>query len=1411
MPLTPSNCTRVLCTAQMFAALTLAVAVPRVGSATPVTSAANIPNSAISPGGVNLATGELILVLRPDLKLGGPMPIAFDRYYASMLTREGLASARMGPNWLGTFDWKLTVSGTTADVITNRGKDVRFTRPQAGGPWSLASPLDQAYMLSLTGGTYRFTDPTSRLIYSFTGSLLLLTQITDEHGNSLSLTYSAGRLMQVSDGMGRALSFAYDPFAGMLVSVGDGTRSVVYSYTGGTLTGFTDAAGQHWTYSYLTPAPFNGLLIGAGEPVGNTPLQNSYDALGRVLSQSDAAGGVANYGWDGPTGSLFIDPLGRTWTYLHDAQSRLISLTDPNSQPWSRGYDAVGRLAREMRPLGDVTSYSYDAASGYPARVGFADGTAMLWNYSSHGVGGSTFFDLSSIQYPDLSTETFTRDAAGNPTSTVDRGGFPWQATFNARGQVLTATNPSTGVTTFSYDAGGRLASAQDPAGNVTRYTYDALSRLIALAPDDTSSKSWAYDALDRVTSTVDGRGKVRSYGYDANGRLTSATDPLLETTHYSYDALDRPTQVNDPLGNTTSLTYDPQGQVASMTDGTTRAMSCSYNVWGDFAGLTDPAGASWTYAYDSNRRVTLAQDPLGHSSQYAYDAVDRLTHLTAPVGTGFDYSYDTMDRLLSETGPLGFSHTYSYDARGQMRSAHNAASEYDFARDPLGNMSQFTDPDRNVSPYSYDSGGRLTMTADPLERPSACSYDARGRLSHVTLPVNSGDLTYDGADRLRGASITGGTSLSFNYDDADRMTGGNGAALGYDAAGSMISSNGLSLTYDAAGRIASETYSPGRVVSYSYDARGALSRVTDWLGGVTTLSYDAAGNLTGITRPNGTSGSYAYDAAGRLANAGERQPGPTGSSISSISITRDALEQPTAVERSAPLLPGVQSPGTTNFAYDLASQVSGPTWDGQGRLLGDGSRTLVWDGASRLISYTAPGQNLSFTYDSFGRMLSRTQGAVSEQYEWNYANGSPTLDVVMNAGTPVRYFVHTPSGLLLESIEAAGGARRYYHYDENGNTIFLTDDSGAVVAEYAYGPYGDVRSSGATSTNPFTLGALDGAIQLTDDGIYYFFNHEDGKHTLDGGVYDTKYARIVSGGAIASGGFGLSQPPEPDRIGLPKGFAAGAVGGPGSGGLGSCVGSILSQAGSAILDNGRPTNGLPDNGIPDNGIPNSGIPNTAVNLNHVGSFGMPSGGENVDAVDAFIWFEDTGGMRAPGGETKDDFFGHSKIGAAFELKDFSFGVENPTTIGSATGGAGAGKIKFNEFTIKKATDKASPLFFKNCCAGSHYKNVTIELRKAGPDPKSSSKPFLRYHFQTVFTTKIDWSGPGDEGPEESITFVYGSVKIDYQPQNAGSAGVIHNPGLVFGAAEAGLKSALNGGFKSAASTSTTSCVWCHH
>jgi type VI secretion system secreted protein Hcp len=142
-----------------------------------------------------------------------------------------------------------------------------------------------------------------------------------------------------------------------------------------------------------------------------------------------------------------------------------------------------------------------------------------------------------------------------------------------------------------------------------------------------------------------------------------------------------------------------------------------------------------------------------------------------------------------------------------------------------------------------------------------------------------------------------------------------------------------------------------------------------------------------------------------------------------------------------------------------------------------------------------------------------------------------------------------------------------------------------------------------------------------------------------------------------------------------------------------------------------------------------------------------------VPAIDAFIWFESQHGAVS----------GHQQAGQpahqAFEIKDFSFGVENPTTIGSATGGAGAGKVRFNEFTITTKVDQASVAFFRNCVAGAHYKTVVIDLYN---NPTHTGKPFLEYKFQTVFVTKIDWSGPGDEIPTEQITFVYGKLATTY-------------------------------------------------
>jgi type VI secretion system secreted protein Hcp len=153
-----------------------------------------------------------------------------------------------------------------------------------------------------------------------------------------------------------------------------------------------------------------------------------------------------------------------------------------------------------------------------------------------------------------------------------------------------------------------------------------------------------------------------------------------------------------------------------------------------------------------------------------------------------------------------------------------------------------------------------------------------------------------------------------------------------------------------------------------------------------------------------------------------------------------------------------------------------------------------------------------------------------------------------------------------------------------------------------------------------------------------------------------------------------------------------------------------------------------------------------------------------LTAIDTFIYFNQSPAniaqFNAP--EVKE---GAKPSKPGFEIEDYSFEIENPATIGSATGGAGAGKIKFKEFVIKHMPDTTSPVLFQNLVVGNHYKTVTIEVRKAGGDPKGAGKPFLQFKFNTVFTTKVNWSGPGDEGPEETITFEYGSFRVKYEKQ----------------------------------------------
>jgi type VI secretion system secreted protein Hcp len=132
-------------------------------------------------------------------------------------------------------------------------------------------------------------------------------------------------------------------------------------------------------------------------------------------------------------------------------------------------------------------------------------------------------------------------------------------------------------------------------------------------------------------------------------------------------------------------------------------------------------------------------------------------------------------------------------------------------------------------------------------------------------------------------------------------------------------------------------------------------------------------------------------------------------------------------------------------------------------------------------------------------------------------------------------------------------------------------------------------------------------------------------------------------------------------------------------------------------------------------------------------------------------------GISTPVGESTNT--AHQKW---VEVAGFQFGVDNPTTIGSATSGAGAGKAKFAEFQISKKVDASSPSLFTICATGAHFPTVTLAISRAG----STQGDFLTYEFHTVIVTSIAWASD-DPAPTETVTFAYGALGVDYHTQDS--------------------------------------------
>lgn len=149
-------------------------------------------------------------------------------------------------------------------------------------------------------------------------------------------------------------------------------------------------------------------------------------------------------------------------------------------------------------------------------------------------------------------------------------------------------------------------------------------------------------------------------------------------------------------------------------------------------------------------------------------------------------------------------------------------------------------------------------------------------------------------------------------------------------------------------------------------------------------------------------------------------------------------------------------------------------------------------------------------------------------------------------------------------------------------------------------------------------------------------------------------------------------------------------------------------------------------------------------------------------AYDSFLWFKP--GKIKVEGETIDKAFSDKK---AIEVDSFSFGASNFVTIGSQSGGGGAGKADFSPVAISKRTDTASMALFECCVTGDHIDEATLALRRAGGSADKPGDIFLQFTFKFVMVSNISWSGgSGMEVCSEAVSLEYGAIKIEYWKQD---------------------------------------------
>jgi len=452
-----------------------------------------------------------------------------------------------------------------------------------------------------------------------------------------------------------------------------------------------------------------------------------------------------------------------------------------------------------------------------------------------------------------------------------------------------------------------------------------------------------------------------------------------------------------------------------------------------------------------------------------------RIAQSARYLGTT-QFAHNERGERTSLTDPAGNTVDYTHNAFGEQTALNNRRSQtYQFTFDANGNPLATVTPLGHTTTRAYNDLGQVESVGEASGQTTTFVYDDAGRVESQTDPAGTITTSFD--DNGNPLTVTeGGDVLTRTFDEMDRV------ATYTDAAGNQIA-----YQRDLNGNLTQITYPGGETVTYTYDAHDRLKTVSDWSGRTTTYTWDAAGRLIGISRPNGTSRVNEYTDADDLDRFYEYGPGQStlhayarfGYDLDSRIDWRYRLPQPREVN-----LPNFDA------TYDIDNRVA--TWNGAPVTHdADGNMTSgPLPGEADFVSYNFDARNrltavngTSYQYDAEGNRIAKTTAEGTTSYVIDpHGDALPRVLVRTKPdGSTTRYIYGI--GLLYEVDES--DVATYYHFDQSGSTIAMTDTSGSVTDRVEYSSFGAITHREGTTDTPYLYAGQFG-IQAEANGLLY-------------------------------------------------------------------------------------------------------------------------------------------------------------------------------------------------------------------------------------------------------------------------------------------------------------------------------------